>query len=168
MFDDEAIEGYYKPPPADTFQLYTRTHLQREGEGVVVIGGEGKEDEEQGPPEIKIHMVGSHPLWGHLLWNAAIVIAEEIDARRIDVRGKRQSSPFSPLLLSPSPLFYLFLSLSSLSLSCSPPLLLILLLLLSSPQSSRTRSRFCTSLSSSALESMFLRFNYRLSRCTPS
>jgi len=34
-------------------------------------------------------MVGSHPLWGHLLWNAAIVAAEEIDAGRIDVKNKR-------------------------------------------------------------------------------
>jgi nicotinamide N-methyltransferase len=40
-------------------------------------------------PEVKLNMVGSHPLWGHMLWNAAIVIAEYIDSGVVEVKNKR-------------------------------------------------------------------------------
>ncbi|KAG6372715.1 hypothetical protein JVT61DRAFT_7482 [Boletus reticuloceps] len=33
-----------------------------------------------GQPDITIRLVGSHPLWGHHLWNAAIAFASYLDS----------------------------------------------------------------------------------------
>ncbi|KAG8215840.1 hypothetical protein J3R82DRAFT_7783 [Butyriboletus roseoflavus] len=33
-----------------------------------------------GQPDVSIRLVGSHPLWGHYLWNAAIAFASYLDS----------------------------------------------------------------------------------------
>ncbi|PVG01252.1 hypothetical protein CPB86DRAFT_871288 [Serendipita vermifera] len=37
------------------------------------------DDRSRGPNEVKIHLVGQHPLWGHHLWNAAKCLANFLD-----------------------------------------------------------------------------------------
>lgn len=53
---------------------------------------------EQDPPEyaidssykgMQIRLIGRHPLWGHLLWNASRCLAQLFDNREIDCTGKR-------------------------------------------------------------------------------
>lgn len=39
------------------------------------------------PNEIKVRLVGKHPLWGHLLWNAGKVMADFIDDP-VKIEGK--------------------------------------------------------------------------------
>ncbi|KAH3678981.1 hypothetical protein WICMUC_001295 [Wickerhamomyces mucosus] len=57
----EEPEDYYKPPPAAHFASYERkTH--------------------KAPKDIRLRLVGSSPLWGHLLWNAGIFTADYLDA----------------------------------------------------------------------------------------
>ncbi|KAL6043522.1 Protein N-terminal and lysine N-methyltransferase efm7, partial [Balamuthia mandrillaris] len=53
----EEPEDYYKPPAEPTFSTYTR----KNGE------------------EVKLRLVGSHPLWGHLIWNAAKIISTHFE-----------------------------------------------------------------------------------------
>ncbi|KAI6024261.1 putative methyltransferase-domain-containing protein [Pisolithus marmoratus] len=38
--------------------------------------------------EVAIRLVGSHPLWGHHLWNASIAVAEYLEANGDLVRGR--------------------------------------------------------------------------------
>ncbi|RKP12167.1 hypothetical protein BJ684DRAFT_11904, partial [Piptocephalis cylindrospora] len=67
-------EAYKVPEPEPTFVTFTREAAQ------VQAGS---------PEELKLRLVGSHPLWGHLLWNAAKRFAWRLDGEKELVRGKR-------------------------------------------------------------------------------
>lgn len=70
MFDDP--EGYVKPAPESHFVEYERVS--------------GKTS----PSKIKLKLVGSSPLWGHLLWNAGIYTANYLDKHADTlVKGKK-------------------------------------------------------------------------------
>ncbi|KAG0002746.1 nicotinamide n-methyltransferase [Entomortierella chlamydospora] len=73
MSDSESSDGemgnmfalpreFSPPPPEPTYEIFTRA------------------DKEKQPSEIKLRLVGSHPLWGHHLWNAAKVFANWMDS----------------------------------------------------------------------------------------
>ncbi|KAF9359618.1 nicotinamide n-methyltransferase [Mortierella sp. AD094] len=73
MSDSESSDGemgdmfalpreFSPPPPEPTYEVFTRA------------------DKEKQPREIKLRLVGSHPLWGHHLWNAAKVFANWMDS----------------------------------------------------------------------------------------
>uniref|UniRef100_A0A060T9P1 ARAD1D13354p n=1 Tax=Blastobotrys adeninivorans TaxID=409370 RepID=A0A060T9P1_BLAAD len=63
----EEPEDFRPPPPEPTFEKYTRQQeLVKKGE----------------PSEITVRLVGKSPLWGHLLWNAALVTCDFIDQNR--------------------------------------------------------------------------------------
>ncbi|KAG0046541.1 nicotinamide n-methyltransferase [Gryganskiella cystojenkinii] len=55
-------EDFRPPPPEPTFEIFTRS------------------DSTKTPKEITLRLVGSHPLWGHHLWNAAKVFANWMDS----------------------------------------------------------------------------------------
>ncbi|XBW34861.1 hypothetical protein QEN19_000428 [Hanseniaspora menglaensis] len=57
----EEPEDFRPPPPAEHF-----TDYQRQGKAT-------------DPKEIKLKLVGTSPLWGHLLWNAGIYTANHLD-----------------------------------------------------------------------------------------
>ncbi|KAF9586706.1 nicotinamide n-methyltransferase [Lunasporangiospora selenospora] len=72
MSDSSASEGemggmfaepaeFNPPPPEPTFETFTRHG-------------------DKTPQEIRLRLVGSHPLWGHHLWNAAKVFASYLDS----------------------------------------------------------------------------------------
>ncbi|CCH41769.1 putative nicotinamide N-methyltransferase [Wickerhamomyces ciferrii] len=78
MSDTESIggdlfqepEGYYKPKPADHYAKYERKTSKE-------------------PKTINLKLIGSSPLWGHLLWNAGIFTADYLDKHSDDlVKGK--------------------------------------------------------------------------------
>lgn len=70
MFEEP--KDYAKPPPESHFVEYERVA--------------GKTN----PSKIKLKLVGSSPLWGHLLWNAGIYTANYLDERADElVKGKR-------------------------------------------------------------------------------
>jgi nicotinamide N-methyltransferase len=68
MSDTESLGGglfeepddYFKPEPAPHFASYTRKTSKE-------------------PNDIKLRLIGSSPLWGHLLWNAGIYTADYLD-----------------------------------------------------------------------------------------
>ncbi|OAX37745.1 hypothetical protein K503DRAFT_771204 [Rhizopogon vinicolor AM-OR11-026] len=71
MQDDEAddlslgdifTEPPRPPTPPPTFATYTRN------------------TESETLPDLKVRLVGSHPLWAHYLWNAALALASYIDS----------------------------------------------------------------------------------------
>lgn len=65
----EEPEGYTKPPPAAHFAKYER---------------------KTNAAPIDLRLVGSSPLWGHLLWNAGIYTADHLDKfAATQVRGKK-------------------------------------------------------------------------------
>ncbi|KAF9115785.1 nicotinamide n-methyltransferase [Mortierella sp. AM989] len=62
MGDMFALPREFSPPPPEpTYEVFTRANNLQ-------------------PHEIKLRLVGSHPLWAHHLWNAAKVFANWIDA----------------------------------------------------------------------------------------
>jgi nicotinamide N-methyltransferase len=61
---------YSPPPPEPTFEVFTRACADKQ------------------PQEIKLRLVGSHPLWGHHLWNAAKVFANWMDSHPEHSLGK--------------------------------------------------------------------------------
>lgn len=64
-------EGYFKPPPAAHFASYERKTSNKT------------------PSSIQLRLVGSSPLWGHLLWNAGIFTADYLDSHADElVKGK--------------------------------------------------------------------------------
>ncbi|KAH3686438.1 hypothetical protein WICPIJ_002618 [Wickerhamomyces pijperi] len=64
-------EDYYQPPPSAHFAAYER------------------KDKSKTPSSIQLRLVGSSPLWGHLLWNAGIFTADYLDAHSGElVEGK--------------------------------------------------------------------------------
>lgn len=73
MFDEPA--DYYKPPAPPTKATFTRTIPN--------------DSTAPSPTELTLHLVGSSPLWGHLLWNAGKATTDYIDAHRSElVTGK--------------------------------------------------------------------------------
>ncbi|KAG0300426.1 nicotinamide n-methyltransferase [Dissophora globulifera] len=81
MSDSDSSEGemgdmfalpreFSPPPPEPTFEVFTRANKDKE------------------PQEIKLRLVGSHPLWGHHLWNAAKVFANWMDSHPEHSHGK--------------------------------------------------------------------------------
>ncbi|KAJ2765732.1 Protein N-terminal and lysine N-methyltransferase efm7, partial [Coemansia nantahalensis] len=71
MFEEP--EGYLPPPPEDKVELFARRPEN------VDVGA---------PADVKVRLLGSHPLWGHYLWNAAKVFAHFLDEHKEIVRGK--------------------------------------------------------------------------------
>lgn len=70
MFEEP--EGYLAPPPESHFVEYDRI--------------QGK----QNPSKIQLKLVGSLPLWGHLLWNAGKYTANYLDEHSAElVEGKK-------------------------------------------------------------------------------
>lgn len=65
---------YYKPPPEPHFATYVRETVP--------------ETSENQSKEVKLRLVGSSPLWGHLLWNAGIYTAKHLDLHPEQVQGK--------------------------------------------------------------------------------
>lgn len=72
MSDSDSSEGemggmftepaeFNPPPPEATFEIFTRAATNKQ------------------PQEMKLRLVGSHPLWAHHLWNAAKVFANWMD-----------------------------------------------------------------------------------------
>ncbi|KAG0293623.1 nicotinamide n-methyltransferase [Linnemannia gamsii] len=72
MSDSDSSEGemggmfvepaeFNPPPPEPTFEIFTRAAKDKQ------------------PQEMKLRLVGSHPLWAHHLWNAAKVFANWMD-----------------------------------------------------------------------------------------
>ncbi|KAF9899986.1 nicotinamide n-methyltransferase [Lobosporangium transversale] len=68
MFD--LPKDYSPPPPEPSFETFTRACNDKE------------------PQAIKLRLVGSHPLWGHHLWNAAKMFANWLDNRPEHCLGK--------------------------------------------------------------------------------
>lgn len=65
-------EGYSKPPPESHFVEYER------------VAGKAN------PSKVKLKLVGTSPLWGHLLWNAGIYTANYLDTHAAEiVKGKK-------------------------------------------------------------------------------
>ncbi|KAL4076593.1 putative methyltransferase-domain-containing protein [Scleroderma yunnanense] len=62
------------PTPPATFARYARTDEHHDINGL--------------PSEVKIRLVGSHPLWGHHLWNAAIALARYLEMNQNLVQDK--------------------------------------------------------------------------------
>lgn len=58
-------EGFLQPAPEAHFALYNREQVPKESESQ--------------KKEVKLRLVGSSPLWGHLLWNAGIYTAKHLD-----------------------------------------------------------------------------------------
>lgn len=70
----EEPKDFYKAPPPPTVATFERT-------AEFVQPGE--------PAKLDVHLVGSSPLWGHLLWNAGKATTDYIDKHRSDlVTGK--------------------------------------------------------------------------------
>ncbi|KAF9928151.1 nicotinamide n-methyltransferase [Linnemannia zychae] len=81
MSDSDSSEGemgsmfvepaeYNPPPPEPTFEVFTRAAKDKH------------------PQEMKLRLVGSHPLWAHHLWNAAKVFANWMDSHPEYTVGK--------------------------------------------------------------------------------
>ncbi|KAJ1723845.1 Protein N-terminal and lysine N-methyltransferase efm7 [Coemansia erecta] len=66
-------EGYFKPPPEPTSVVFER-QPQWVADG--------------SPKQITVNLLGSHPLWGHHLWNAAKTFANYLDENKTIVRNK--------------------------------------------------------------------------------
>lgn len=85
MSDTESIDGgfglfeepedFRPPPPAAHFAEYERSNISPESESQV--------------SKLKLRLVGSSPLWGHLLWNAGIYTAKYLDDNISLVKGKK-------------------------------------------------------------------------------
>ncbi|KAJ1964873.1 Protein N-terminal and lysine N-methyltransferase efm7 [Dispira parvispora] len=60
-------DGYYKPEAEPTFETFERD----------------LENVQKGTPQtLSLRLLGSHPLWGHILWNAAKVFAHFLDQHK--------------------------------------------------------------------------------------
>lgn len=70
----EEPEDFYKPRPEAHFTTYTRD----------VISNECLSKSKN----VKLRLVGSSPLWGHLLWNAGVYTAKHLDNHIEQVKGK--------------------------------------------------------------------------------
>lgn len=72
LFDEP--EDYYKPAPEPHFATYNRDYVSPLSSSQV--------------KEVELRLVGSSPLWGHLLWNAGIYTAKHLDSHLEEVKGK--------------------------------------------------------------------------------
>ncbi|KAH7925745.1 hypothetical protein BV22DRAFT_1010672 [Leucogyrophana mollusca] len=64
------------PTPDPTFAVYARQIDSLDANAASIL------------PEVRIRLVGSHPLWGHHLWNAALSFASYLDANSELVRDR--------------------------------------------------------------------------------
>ncbi|KAI6127015.1 hypothetical protein F5141DRAFT_1186259 [Pisolithus sp. B1] len=71
---DIFTDPWRPPTPEATFARY----LSHKNENV----------SKDSPSEVAIRLVGSHPLWGHYLWNASVAVAEYLESNRDSVRGR--------------------------------------------------------------------------------
>eukprot|EP01120_Amphizonella_sp_Union-15-10_P006302 TRINITY_DN1_c0_g1_i4.p1 TRINITY_DN1_c0_g1~~TRINITY_DN1_c0_g1_i4.p1 ORF type:complete len:259 (+),score=40.02 TRINITY_DN1_c0_g1_i4:82-858(+) len=67
-------EEYYKPEPKLKVTTYERNLKPN--------------SEEVEPKSLSLSLVGSHPLWGHFLWNAAKVLTEVLENPDFHLAGK--------------------------------------------------------------------------------
>eukprot|EP01118_Nematostelium_gracile_P001934 TRINITY_DN11999_c0_g1_i1.p1 TRINITY_DN11999_c0_g1~~TRINITY_DN11999_c0_g1_i1.p1 ORF type:complete len:272 (-),score=54.53 TRINITY_DN11999_c0_g1_i1:57-836(-) len=66
-------QDYFQKPPEPTEERYQRKNT----------------DESTIKKEFVLRLLGKHPLWGHMLWNACIVMSDYLDDKNnIDLRGK--------------------------------------------------------------------------------
>lgn len=86
-------EDYYQPPPPPTRRSYTRKLGAKEEGSEYLLPDFVLNDLfrlRKHLPSCKyrndflkfivwLDLLGSHPLWGHFLWNAAIVLADHLD-----------------------------------------------------------------------------------------
>lgn len=70
----EEPEGYFKSEPDAHFATYKRENVPKESVNQT--------------EDLKLRLVGSSPLWGHLLWNAGIYTAKHIDNNVDQVKDK--------------------------------------------------------------------------------
>lgn len=69
----EIPNDYWKPPPENTFQDFERN----------------QEDVQPGTPsKINLRLIGGHSLWGHWIWNAAILMAQRQDKEKSLTKDK--------------------------------------------------------------------------------
>ncbi|KAI9505963.1 hypothetical protein BX070DRAFT_187264 [Coemansia spiralis] len=66
-------EGFCLPPPEEKIEVF-----ERHAEFV----------EQDSPNELRVNLLGTHPLWGHYLWNAAKTFANYLDSHKDIVRGR--------------------------------------------------------------------------------
>ncbi|CAI4046979.1 hypothetical protein N7582_003956 [Saccharomyces uvarum] len=71
----EEPEDFLPPPPKPHFAEYQRSHSTTT---------ESKSDVK----DIKLRLVGTSPLWGHLLWNAGVYTSNHLDAHPELIKGK--------------------------------------------------------------------------------
>ncbi|SCW00610.1 LAFE_0C07998g1_1 [Lachancea fermentati] len=70
----EEPEDFYKPPPKPHFACYEREEISPESMSL--------------KKNVKLRLVGSSPLWGHLLWNAGIYTSKHLDKHPELVKDK--------------------------------------------------------------------------------
>ncbi|KAJ2513163.1 Protein N-terminal and lysine N-methyltransferase efm7 [Coemansia sp. RSA 2049] len=70
----QAPEGFYQAHPEEKVVVF-----ERKPELV---------DSKTGLRQVRLNLLGSHPLWGHYLWNAAKTFANYLDAHKDIVQGK--------------------------------------------------------------------------------
>ena len=70
----EEPEDFLPPPPKPHFAEYQRSHITKESKSDV--------------KDINLRLVGTSPLWGHLLWNAGIYTANHLDSHPELIKGK--------------------------------------------------------------------------------
>jgi EEF1A N-terminal glycine/lysine methyltransferase len=75
-------EGYYKPHPAPTKVVFTRSKASNS------YAPSSPEVANPRPLTFELRLVGQHSLWAHYLWNAAKVLADYFDSNPNLVRGK--------------------------------------------------------------------------------
>ncbi|CBJ30478.1 conserved unknown protein [Ectocarpus siliculosus] len=79
---DDDDSGGEETGPALVEEEYTRTPPKGSAEGRGALPPR--------PSTLKLSLVNSrHSLWGHRLWNAALLLADMVDKDEFDVRGKR-------------------------------------------------------------------------------
>jgi len=86
MEDDDQVEisgdlfqeppGFLKEPPPPSFTQYKRKKTSKNSQG------------QEWSSEIVLRLLGKHPLWGHMLWNASTVMADYLDEKGEELRGK--------------------------------------------------------------------------------
>lgn len=84
MFEEP--EDFRPPPPPSHFVQYDRFVLDpKTGQPSTVTA---KPQQISGPESIKLRLIGSSPLWGHLLWNAGKFTAHYLDTHPELIKNK--------------------------------------------------------------------------------
>ncbi|KAI6015328.1 putative methyltransferase-domain-containing protein [Pisolithus orientalis] len=72
---DIFTDPWRPPTPEATFARYVRYRDENDSK-------------DSSSEEVAVRLVGSHPLWGHYLWNASVAVAEYLESHRDLVRGR--------------------------------------------------------------------------------